>query len=472
MTLRPGRWVGLLALLGLLGGGAAVLFLQAQGVTPRALAPYVEKRSSGHNPLIVGAGQWLGKTLRSLDRGEAQPYLLPALTAGAQSAAAGSGVGAVKPVSSEQEARAAFAAALPGDAITFLPGTYRIHGSVGARRPGTAAAPITVRAAQPQTVFVEFEATEGFVVAAPYWQFENLAIRGACAQHSDCEHAFHVVGAAHHFVARNNTILDFNAHFKINGERTGFPDHGLIEGNTLGNQAPRQTANPVTPIDLVAASDWTIRGNLIRDFIKADGDRISYGAFAKGAGARNVFERNVVLCEQRLQGYPGQRVGLSFGGGGTGKPFCRDGKCITEQDGGVMRANLVAACSDAGIYLNSAAASTIADNTLVDTGGVDVRFPETSAALDGNLVDGAIRSRNGGVLRLGDNLAAPIAYAYAGYHPVRRLLRAPQQADYGWHGDAPRRGATGAAGPDLCGSARPANPAYGAFEDFGACLRR
>jgi hypothetical protein len=101
-----------------------------------------------------------------------------------------------------------------------------------------------------------------------------------------------------------------------------------------------------------------------------------------------------------------------------------------------------------------------------------VRFPETSAALDGNLVDGAIRSRNGGVLRLGDNLAAPIAYAYAGYHPVRRLLRAPQQADYGWHGDAPRRGATGAAGPDLCGSARPANPAYGAFEDFGACLRR
>jgi hypothetical protein len=472
MTLRPGRWAALLVVLGLLGAGAGVLFLQAQGVTPRALAPYVEKRSSGHNPVIVGIGQWLGNTLRGLDRGAPQPYLLPALTAGAQPVASGTGAGAVKLVASERDARAAFAAALPGDAITFLPGTYRLRGSVAAQRPGTAAAPITVRAAQPQTVFIEFEATEGFVVAAPYWQFENLAIRGACAQHSDCEHAFHVVGAGHHFVARNNTILDFNAHFKINGERTGFPDHGLIEGNTLGNAAPRQTTNPVTPIDLVAASDWTIRGNLIQDFIKADGDRISYGAFAKGAGARTLFERNVVLCEQRLQGHPGQRVGLSFGGGGSGKPFCRDRKCITEQDGGVMRANLVAACSDAGIYLNSAAASTITDNTLIDTGGVDVRFPETSATIDGNLVDGAIRSRNGGVLRLGDNLSTPIAYAYAGYHPVRSLLRAPQQFDYGWRGAAPRRTAPAAAGLGLCGSKRPSSPAYGAFEDFGGCLRR
>ena len=472
MRLRPARLAAGLALVGVLGAGAAIGFLQAQGITPRALAPYVEKRSAGHNPFIVGVGQWLGSTLRGLDRGAAEPHPLPAFSAGAQPLATAAGAGTVRLVSSPQELRAAFAAAVPGDVITLLPGTYRIRGKVDALRPGSAAAPVRVRAVQPRTVFIEFEATEGFAVAAPYWQFENLTIRGACAQQGNCEHAFHVVGAGHHFVARNNTILDFNAHFKINGESTGFPDHGLIEGNTLGNQAPRRTTNPVTPIDLVAASDWIIRGNLIHDFIKTDGDRISYGAFAKGAGARTLFERNVVLCEQRFQGYPGQRVGLSFGGGGSGKPFCRDRKCITEHDAGVMRGNLVAACSDAGIYLNSAAATTVVDNTLVDTGGIDVRFPESSAALDGNLVDGAIRARSGAVLRLGANLSQPIAYAYAGYHPVRGLLRAPQQSDFGWRAEPPRRAGPAAPGPDLCGNARPASPAYGAFEDFGPCLRR
>src|SRR5437763_779831 len=82
-----------------------------------------------------------------------------------------------------------------------------------------------------------------------------------------------------------------------------------------------------------AASHWIIRGNLISDFIKAQGDQISYGAYAKGAGSDNRFEQNIVLCESLLRGFAGQRVGLSLGGGGTGKELCRDKRCITEQDG-------------------------------------------------------------------------------------------------------------------------------------------
>ncbi|MDT1847664.1 right-handed parallel beta-helix repeat-containing protein, partial [Acinetobacter baumannii] len=91
--------------------------------------------------------------------------------------------------------------------------------------------------------------------------------------------------------------------------------------------------------------------NVITDFVKVGGDRISYGAFAKGAARGTVFEGNVVVCEHLLRGHPGQRVGLSFGGGGTGKPYCRDGRCDAEHEGGTMRANLVASCSDAGIYV-------------------------------------------------------------------------------------------------------------------------
>ena len=465
------RWLlALPALAALAGAVGGVLYLQDQGVTPRALAPYVEKRTSGHNPAIVAGGQWLGATLRRLDRGGQAPYALPALAIGAQPVPAPApAAGKVTLVASVEAARRAFAAAIPGERITFAPGVYRIGASLHAARPGAAGMPVVVRAEQPATVTIEFATREGFVVAAPHWTFENLAIRGACAQAASCEHAFHVVGRGAHFVARNNTITDFNAHFKINGDGNGFPDDGLIEGNTLTNSAPRSTYSPVTPIDLVAASGWTIRGNLITDFIKAHGDRISYGAFAKGAAANTVFERNVVLCEQKLQGQPGQRIGLSFGGGATGKQYCRDRKCITEHDGGVMRANLVAACSDAGIYVNSGAGTRLADNTLLDTAGVQVRYPESSVQLDGNLIDGAVTSRDGGVVREGDNRSGSVAALYAGLHPQRALFAAPGVLDLRWSGTAPRRSA-GQRLPDLCGAARPASMAYGAFEDFAACL--
>ncbi|MFC0250909.1 right-handed parallel beta-helix repeat-containing protein [Massilia consociata] len=473
MKARLLRYGALLALLGLAAAAGGVFYLQAQGVTPRALAPYIEKRSSGHHPVITGTGQWLGATLRGLDRGEVRQYALPALAAGAQPEPAGDpAAGNVRRVGSLDELRSAMASAVSGDIITLAPGVYRVRSPLTSTRAGVAKVPITVRAERPGEVVFDIEAREGFVVSTPHWTFENLVIRGACAQQGYCDHAFHVVGKGEHFVARNNTITDFNAHFKINGNRNGFPDHGLIEGNTLTNSAVRKTTAAVTPVDLVAASDWIIRGNLITDFVKVVGDRVSYGAFAKGAGARTLFERNVVLCEQKLQGHPGQRVGLSFGGGGTGKPYCRDGKCITEHDQGVMRANLVAACSDVGIYVNSSAGSRIVDNTLLDTAGVDVRFPESSAQVDGNLVDGPVRSRNGGQLRMGDNLTTSIAALYVGLHPQRSLFVSPARLDLRWDGEPPRRTIQGTqdAPLDACGARRPATPVYGAFEDFAACL--
>jgi hypothetical protein len=468
---RSAAWLlGLLVLIGM-AALAAAWFLQARGIPPRALAPYLAKRSAGHNPVIAATGTWLQQTLTRLDRGELEPAPLPALVAGAQPAAIAAGPGTRRLVASSDELRRTIGTAQPGDLITLLPGVYRFDSGIAASRAGSPDAPVTVRAERPGTVQIEFAALEGFAVSAPWWRFENLAIRGVCADHDRCEHAFHVSGGAHHFAALNNTIADFNAHFKINGSGGAFPDHGLIESNTLSNGTPRRTSHPVTPVDLVAASDWIVRGNLITDFIKDGADGVSYGAFAKGAGARTLFERNVVVCEQRLQGLPGQRVGLSFGGGATGKPYCRDGRCITEQVGGTMRANLVAACSDVGIYVNSAAASTIADNTLVDTAGVLVRFPASSATLDGNLVDGAIVSRDGGLLHQGDNLSGSIMAAYAGYHGVRRLFSEAQAFDFGWR-QVPHREGSAGSGADLCAPQRRGPAVYGAFADFRACLRR
>lgn len=470
---RRGRAVYLLAgvaVLGLAGLAAVAAAIEHVGVAPRTLAPYVEKRSSGHNPTIVGAGLFASRTMMEMDRGPApaQPAVLPAALGVQPRAAGGADAGGIQ-VATPDALRAALQRVQPGDVITLLPGTYRFFNKVlDADRPGREGAPITVRAARPGSVRIEFDLQEGFRVTAPWWRFENLDIRGVCATDTYCEHAFHVVGAARHFASVNNAIADFNAHFKINGAGDDFPDDGLIEANTLFNTHVRDTANPVTPIDLVAASRWTIRANVIKDFIKGAGDGISYGAFAKGGGQANLFEGNLVWCEHELAGRRGQRVGLSFGGGGTGYAYCRDRRCITEQQGGIMRGNLIASCSDVGVYLNSAADSRIEDNTLVDTTGIDVRFASSSARLDGNLVDGPIRSRDGGLLHLGDNETASVWPSYVGRHPVRALFADPRRGDFTWSGKAPQRQG-GRPGRDLC-TGKPVR-AYGAFDDFAACRR-
>jgi parallel beta-helix repeat protein len=475
------RWwwmAGSALLLTAAAGGTGLYVLSGMGVTPRSLGPYLERRSAGHNAVIEGAGRLARDWLVRADRGAQVP-----------GNAAWTGSVGMQPDAAAASARAApdrnevlvsdgpgllraVAAAAPGQVITLLPGRYQVGRTVEAFHPGSADAPIVVRAIQPGSVQLEIGAGEGFRVSAPYWRFENLSLRGTCPAIYYCEHAFHVVGDAHHFAAVNNLIVDFDAHFKINAERGRYPDHGLIESNTLRNDGIRVTTKPVTPIDLVTASDWVIRRNLISDFIKGDGDRISYGAFAKGGGTGNLFEQNIVVCEDRLRGAPGQRIGLSLGGGGTGKAYCRDGKCITEQSGSILRANLVASCSDDGIYLNAAARSRLQHNTLVDTGGITVRFPESSADLDGNLVDGLIRSRDGGIVRLQDNLDTAAARLYVGSHPRRALFRDPLALDFRWREPAARRTAPGEAVPDLCGGKRPLQPRYGAFEDFAACMRQ
>lgn len=466
-------WLLLALLILLLAAAAAVL--EHFNRTPRELAPYIEKRAAGHNDAIVAIGDWLGRRLRALDRLEPLPYALPALKAGAQDSASGAGrpAGRLVPVNSVAQARSAIGAAQPGDVITFLPGVYHFsNGDIQVTRAGRAGAPITVRAEQPGTVRLELDVGEGFRVAAPYWIFENLHLRGVCSVQHWCEHAFHVVGKAHHFIARNNTILDFSSHIKVNKEDGSIPDDGVLEHNTLSNSATRHTEHAVTVIDLVAASRWLIRSNLISDFVKDYSDKVSYGAFVKGAGADNRIERNVIVCEYRLRNRPGQRVGISLGGGGTGPEYCRDHRCITEQDRGVVESNLVLACSDDGIYLNRAAASRLSNNTLIDTGGIEIRYPESSADVEGNLVDGKIRSRDGGLLRARDNLDTSMSSLFLGYHPVRSLFRDAAVLDLSWRSQPAAITRNAPLPPDLCGVARSATSPPGAFDDFSTCLSK
>jgi parallel beta-helix repeat protein len=468
-------FVWLLLSAGLLAIGSTVFVVNRINIPPRQLSPYIEHRAEGHNQHLVDFADWTSRTLQKLDRGTPVPHTLQSWTIGAQNRGQqqASNPSATVMVSTLSEFQHALSAALPGQVIVILPGHYRIDGdsTLEINRAGTEAAPITVRAERPGSVFIELNAGEGFHVAAPYWTFENLTIRGVCTQQTFCQHAFHVVGKGTHFTARNNTIIDFNAHFKINAEDGDFPDYGLIDGNTLTNSTARQTDSPVTPIDLVTASHWRISHNLITDFIKAEGDHISYGAYVKGGGSDNRIEQNIVLCEYLLHDNPGQQVGLSIGGGGTGPQYCRDQRCITEQDGGVIQSNLIASCSDDGIYLNRAASSKIRHNTLVDTGGISVRFPESTADVEGNLIDGVVRTRDDGLLRTADNLVTSSLQLYLGWHPVRDLFINASALNFRWKNKPPVRDTVDEVIPDLCGKQHPKQASYGAFEDFSNCAK-
>ena len=467
---RRRTWLALLLFVVLVA--AAVLFAaESSGIAPRLLAEYIQRRTSGHAPWITTTGQWVSHTLWRLDRGDALASTQLPDWAGARPRALARARGAEKVVTSANAFSAAIASARAGDTITLAPGEYRFAGpALAVVQAGTEGAPITVRSGEGGAATLEFDQLIGFQVNAPYWVFENLAIRGVCANHDNCEHAFHIVGNAHHVVIRNNTISDFNAQIKINGEGGHFPDSGSIIDNTLTQTAVRRTALPVTPIDLVAASHWTIEGNLITDFVKADGDETSYGAFAKGGGSDAKFLRNVVLCEHRLRGAPGRRIGLSLGGGGSAQEYCRDRRCIVELEDGLIAGNLIAACSDDGIYVNRSSRSRIVHNTLLDTAGIEVRFPESSADVSANLVDGPLRVRDNAILDANENVTSSLWQLYVGWHRVRGLFAGANSLDLQFVAAPPRTGVA-LAQRDLCGRPWSTPAAMGAFEDFAACLR-
>lgn len=454
---------------GLIAGGGVLWFLHTEGRTPREWAPYLDRRAQGHRSSITDPTALVADYLLAADRMTLTQPAEPPARIGASPTRSGSAAGRVRQVVNQADLRAAVANAQPGDIIQLAPGRFRFTGrQIGIDRPGTQAQPITIRAARLGDTIIEADQVTVFKLAAPFWRFENLLVRGVCADHTDCEHAFHVVADARGTMIRNNRVEDMNAAIKINGEGTRYPDDGNIEGNTFVMTAPRATRNPITPIDLVGASNWRISANFIADFIRVDTDRATYGAFVKGAGENNILERNVVFCEWKLRG-AGQRVGLSLGGGGTGRELTRDqGRSGVEQTGGVIRDNLIAFCSDVGIYVNRSARSVIEHNTLLDTAGIDVRFPESSAEITANLVDGAIRSREGGMLRQHGNEAGPVLGLFLGHHPVRDLFTDPGRLDLSWR-QRPSAPGIAAGRVDLCGTLRPAQPLAGAFEDFTRC---
>lgn len=306
-------------------------------------------------------------------------------------------------VTNKKEIRNAIDSAKPGDVIVIAPGEYRfIENYLYIEKDGFDDMPITLKAEVLGTVTIISEMVEGFLLEGSNWHFENLVIDGRCGEDQRCEHAFHIIGDADNTIVKNNIIKNFNAHFKINSTDGNSPDFGVIENNLIYNDNVRDTDSSVTLIDAVAVDDWTVSNNIIADFAKGGGNQISYGGFFKGTGKKNIFEQNLIMCEWQHKG--GVRLGLSFGGGGTDEEYCDNFDCSTEHFGGVIRNNIIMNCPlDVGIYINRAAATSIYNNIIYNTTGIDVRFPTSDAIIYNNIIDGRIKNRESGTNKASNN---------------------------------------------------------------------
>ena len=368
-------------------------------------------------------------------------------------------------VSDVPQLRNAIEAAQPGDRIVLANGTYTLASSPSCAANGTAASPIVVVAKSPLGAKIEMNNLEGFKVTGAYWTFEGLDVKGVCANDDDCEHAFHVMGAAKGVVLRKNRIVDFNAQLKSNATNAGAgfatPDDLLVEENELFDTRPRTTSNPTTKLNIDTGDRVIVRANYIHDYQKGGGDGVSYGAFMKSGGKNGVFERNLVVCAKSHNG--GTRIGLSFGGGGTGAAFCAPAfdprvPCDPEHTGGTIRNNVIASCSDVGIYLNKAKDTKVLFNTLVATSGIDFRFASTTGLAIGNVLAGKIRGRDGGSFSGSENLQDVTTFD--------AMFVDPASGNFAKKGDLSALVGKGTARPDVANDycARPRTGAY----DLGA----
>lgn len=167
-----------------------------------------------------------------------------------------------------------------------------------------------------------------------------------------------------------------------------YSDNGLIENSYIGFSDTGQRS-VVEGVDLVGVNGWTLRGNTFNNIRKPNGSP-AYAAFAKGNSSNVTFENNTVQ---------NSFIGLSFGGGGTGSQYFRNGDTSVETRGGVIRNNRISDTTDVGIYMNQASGFEIVNNTVTNngenTGSIAIRFSASNGEVHDNVTSGKIRLRNG-----------------------------------------------------------------------------
>jgi hypothetical protein len=293
-----------------------------------------------------------------------------------------------------------------GQEIVLADGTYRLPGRrMYADVAGTAANPIVIRAENQNLAIIETNGAESaFQISAPYWVFDGLHIK----VNNSSVHAYKLEGNGQYATIKNGKIeLDSPAEGGIKGagnSRAPQPDHALIENNEIWFTSPTRNNN-CEGIDAVAVKGWVIRKNVIHDIQKSSQgfDGIGWGVFTKGNSQDTIIEGNLIYDSF---------VSISFGGGGTGAQFFRDGDTRYEERNGIIRNNIVLNSGDVAVYLNEAHNARIYNNTFYNSftscgagcSSIDVRFAGSTADIRNNILDKGINDRNQGSHSEGSNL--------------------------------------------------------------------
>lgn len=298
-------------------------------------------------------------------------------------------------ISSSEQLIKALKEVKPGQTLLLKNGIYNIK-SRSVKTSATIATkekPITLKALNIGKAIINLNSSEGLHILSPYWRINGIRFNGTCQTDNWCDHALHIVGSASNIEITNNQFSNFNAAIKVNELNGVYPDNGKISNNHFYSDSPRKTKKSVTPINIDHANNWVISNNIIQDFVKSAGDKVSYGAFIKGGSIGGIFENNLVICSTSNNKYRGSTVGLSIGGGGMSQKNRRD-KSEFEAKNITIRNNIIMFCSDVGLYVNKGSDSLINNNTFYNTQGIDIRFQQSSATLVNNILSGKIRSRD------------------------------------------------------------------------------
>ncbi|MGR5237545.1 chondroitinase-B domain-containing protein [Vibrio alfacsensis] len=333
-------------------------------------------------------------------------------------------------VSTTEDLTRSIKQAQPGDVIVVKNGNYyfqqkRIKVS---KIVPTEDKPIYLVAENSGKVNISLNSREGLYVDQPYWRIIGFNFKGVCKSQSWCDHAFHIVGNGAHFYAAHNTFSDFNAAIKINRLKGRYPDNGRLEYNHFLFTQPRHVKNSVTPINLDHGDNWLTSRNIIRDFSKTGGNKISYGLFYKGGVTGGQISNNLVICNTKKLRPTTALVGISIGGGGMPVNRRRD-SVDYEADNVVVKNNIVMHCNDVGLYVNKGKNSYIHNNIFYNTFGLDLRFPQTSGKVFNNVLNGKLRHRENASSLVFNNKIMSLDY-FTGENKMQEIYRSPSIGNF------------------------------------------
>lgn len=308
--------------------------------------------------------------------------------------------GTVVAVSSVAEILSAIANASPGDVITVAPGTYDFSQVINVENDGQADSRIFLRAEREGTVTFNLTHIENFKITAKFWVFENITFFGNCTASEGCEHAFHIVADADDLIFRNNEVVNFASHVKLNGEVIGagpakaFPDRTWFIDNFWHNTKYVPNDVPHNILNLDGGKDHVVRGNIFADYAASPSlPRSASAVYPKASTTGILIEQNLIVCENaRTTGETTRGIQLGDGAPAT---ICDgdddedgSGDCVEngQNQEGLVRNNIVMNCdnggSSAGIMINSDRHSEVLHNSVYGTGPRNAVFYQGHASFD------------------------------------------------------------------------------------------